>query len=360
MANVNDAPTASLSSNTVNEYAAANTVIGSLIGQDPDAGDTSFIFELLDNAGGRFKLVGSNIAVASRFLLDFEQDASHDIVVRVTDAHGASFDQTLTINLNDINPEILTGSAGSDHIVGGAGADRLNGGVGNDLLEGGSGIDRLTGGDGSDDLRGGQGDDTLDGGIGFDMLSGGTGNDIYVYDGNDTIVEDLDAGIDTVQAYASITLAANVENVTLMTNLGINATGNELDNSIKGNAGSNVLTGGSGRDTMTGGGGADRFDFNSMSDSSVSGTTRDIIVDFLHGTDKIDLSDIDALLSELGDQAFTFMGTGAFTDVGQIRLTQNGLNTQILFNTEGDSAAEMSIVLGKITATAITESDFIL
>ena len=47
----------------------------------------------------------------------------------------------------------------------------------------------------------------------------------------------------------SWTLSADVENLTLTGAIGINGTGNALDNVLTGNIGANVLTGGSGNDT---------------------------------------------------------------------------------------------------------------
>lgn len=58
-------------------------------------------------------------------------------------------------------------------------------------------------------------------------------------------------GTDTIVAYASYTLPAGVEILTLATGAGaINGTGNGLDNTINGNESDNVLTGGGGHDTF--------------------------------------------------------------------------------------------------------------
>ena len=104
LTDVNEAPTdVALSANTVAEGAATETVVGTLQGVvDPDAGDTH-TYSLVDDAGGRFKLVGGELRVADGTLLDFETVTSYQVTVRVTDAAGLSFDKTLTIDLTDVN-----------------------------------------------------------------------------------------------------------------------------------------------------------------------------------------------------------------------------------------------------------------
>ena len=65
----------------------------------------------------------------------------------------------------------------------------------------------------------------------------------------DTIVENADEGIDTVQASGTWVLANELENLTLTGTAAINGTGNAADNVLTGNSGANVLTGGAGDDT---------------------------------------------------------------------------------------------------------------
>ena len=60
-----------------------------------------------------------------------------------------------------------------------------------------------------------------------------------------------------------------------------------------GDGGANWFQGGGGKDTFTGGGGRDLYDYNLTSASPV-GAGRDVITDFDHLTDDIDLMGIDA------------------------------------------------------------------
>ena len=100
----NEAPTdIALSASNVAEGAAGGTIVGTLLGVvDPDAGDTH-TFSLLDDAGGRFQLVGDNLQVLDGTLLDFESATSHIVSVRVADAGGLTYDKTLTIDVTNAN-----------------------------------------------------------------------------------------------------------------------------------------------------------------------------------------------------------------------------------------------------------------
>ena len=80
---------------------------------------------------------------------------------------------------------------------------------------------------------------------GANVLVGLAGNDIYVVGVGDTVVEAVGGGTDIVGSFADHTLAANVDNLTLLGAAAISGTGNDLANTIDGaqNTGANVLTG---------------------------------------------------------------------------------------------------------------------
>jgi hypothetical protein len=287
---------------------------------------------------------------------------------------------------NGVIIENATGGAGDDTLSGNGAANRLVGNDGNDQLTGRGGDDRFAGGDGADILNGGGGNDVLSGGLGADAMTGGTGDDSYVVDdAGDTVTEGTDAGLDKVTARIDYTLAGNVENLTLSA-AARSGTGNTLGNTIFGTnggdtisglGGADILRGNSGRDTLLGGNGADlldggvgpdtltggasndRFQFRDGDMSALRGSA-DRITDFSQAqNDRIQLNLADADVNLAGDQAFSWIGSGAFTGVaGQLHYVHQAGSTYVEGDTNGDSVADIVIALtGTINLLA---GDFVL
>ena len=127
---------------------------------------------------------------------------------------------------------------------------------------------------------------------------------------------------------------------------------------IAGNDGANALTAGGGSDVLTGRGGADRFIYDQVNDSPRGGG--DFITDFNPAEhDRLDLSDIDANEQAGGNQAFQFIGDGAFTGAGQLRFFLADGHTYLEANTtDATAGAEMAIRLEmQVTPHA---ADFVL
>ena len=153
------------------------------------------------------------------------------------------------------------------------------------------------------------------------------------------------AGEGADRVYSTITwrLGADIEQLYLTGSGSANAIGNGLDNVLVGNSRGNVIVGGAGRDLMTGGAGADRFDFDAVSESTLSASDR--IAD-LAAEDVIDLSTIDANSLVAGNQAFTLVS--AFTGAaGQLTLTYNarGGFTVLDADINGDRVADFRVLL---------------
>lgn len=106
-----------------------------------------------------------------------------------------------------------------------------------------------------------------------DTLVGGNGDDTYVIgSANQKIVENPGGGIDSVEAWTSYTLTADVENLTLMMG-GLAGVGNQLANRMVGSSGDDVLDGAGGNDWLSGGSGNDTFIHS-------AGSGNDTIADF--------------------------------------------------------------------------------
>ena len=258
----------------------------------------------------------------------------------------------------DIN---ATGNASTNYLVGNAGANRLDGGGGFDSLMGGAGDDTyvvdnvsdyiyeyagggldtvessiqwtltdevenltltgtaalsgtgnalanvLTGNSANNMLTGGAGNDTLDGGVGNDTMAGGTGDDVYLVDSiADVTTEAAGEGADTVRSFVTLTLGANLENLTLTGTGATNATGNALNNVLTGNGASNTLNGDAGADTLIGGAGNDVY---------VVDVTTDVVTELAgEGTDTVQ----SAVNWALGDtlENLTLTGTVAINGTG--------------------------------------------
>jgi Ca2+-binding RTX toxin-like protein len=232
-------------------------------------------------------------------------------------------------------------------------------------------------------LRGEDGDDDLDGSLGNDTMYGGRGDDTFHVDqAGDRVFEYSNEGFDEVIATIDYTLAANVERLTLLDSGGaIAGTGNGGDNSLFGNASINVLSGrggwdllhgyggndtlfgetgndllygDAGADMLYGGTGGDWFFFHSAADTT-DGVRHDHIFDFSSAEgDRILLDGIDANSAVAGDQAFTYIGSAAFTGVaGQL----NYLGGFVQGDTNGDRVADFMI---QVNASSLSASDFVL
>ena len=160
---------------------------------------------------------------------------------------------------DDLDDDLIFGDAGNDTISGLGGDDEIDGGNGNDTLEGGAGDDVIRAGNGNDTAIGGDdpvgddGGDDIDGGNGDDKIAGRRGDDtIKGGNGNDTL------------------------------------NGQRGDDIIDGGAGDDLIIGAPGADTLSGGSGADEFHYAGQGHSTIA--VMDVITDFRHLVDEINLS----------------------------------------------------------------------
>jgi Ca2+-binding RTX toxin-like protein len=322
----------------------------------------------------------------------FVVDANGDVVVENpnegTDTVQSSITYILGANVENLNltssanlngtgnalNNIITGNDGNNVLAGLGGADSLEGGLGADTASYAASPSGVTvslvtatgsGGDAQDDtlvnienLTGSNFNDTLEGNGGNNVLVGGAGTDTLSY-------EHATAGVTVSLAVtaAQNTGSAGSDTVSGFENLFGSAfddllTGSSAANVINGLGGNDVLIGGGGADTLTGGAGADRFVFAAPTDSSPA--TSDVVADFVHGTDKIDLSAIDANSKVKNDQAFVFVaGQNPNTVANSVTWTESNGSTIIHADVNGDSSPELTIRLSGINLQ-INANDFIL
>lgn len=214
------------------------------------------------------------------------------------------------------------GGGGADRITGNAAANGLQGQGGADLIDGAGGDDFLLGGAGDDRVSGGEGADLLGGEAGADVLNGGGGGD-QLYGGADADVLFGEDGLDR----------------------------------LTGQDGDDVLGGNGGWDVLHGGAGSDRFLIFSTGDSDRFNA--DIILDFAAGFDRLDLGFIDADATQVGDQAFRWVGfSQQATDVGTLRIGfVDGVGVYLYGHTDADDSPDLMINIGTF---AIGAGDLIL
>jgi len=213
------------------------------------------------NGGG-----GTNTAVYSGLVNNYSFTLNADSSVTVADLRTGSPDGTdtdvsiqnyqfsdgLVLTQAQLAYAVITGTPGNDVLTGSAIANSgqtILGLAGDDTLTAGTGGNTvLDGGDGNDTLR--------DAGVAalaslIDTMYGGAGNDTYIVTrANDVIVEQPNAGTDTVSTnLANYVLPDNVENFVYTGAAGITATGNALNNTFSGFRGVSKITGGGGVDT---------------------------------------------------------------------------------------------------------------
>lgn len=241
--------------------------------------------------------------------------------------------------------DTITGGTGNDHIYGnmlsstqGAtdGADVIDTGGGSNYVNGNAGNDTITASSGSNRLYGGQGDDTIHvSGHGINHLNGNLGDDTLIVDGGNNDIHG-GQGNDTIHPSAG-------------------------NNASFGEVGNDVIWVGAGLDTMTGGPGSDLFVLSGAPNTNLSAW--DEIVDFTHGTDKLQMGGslptvlhaANSFSDEASAAAYAHSVFGSATN--EAAALQVGSDTY-LFYTIG-SGSDAVVKLDGVTASVIGQSDFV-
>lgn len=308
--------------------------------------------------------------------------------------------------------DLIYGGDGNDVIDGGQGNDQLYGDAGDDILNDVSGMNELFGGIGNDRIVIGAGaaGSVIDGGANSDILEiGGSVSSLAsligiealefvgganltiagaqfasglakttAVSGNGSLTVNMDAGVSFLsQSFAfsggGVTVTVNGTAGSDIVKSGgaehvVNAgAGNDqirgglLADTINGGDNNDKIMGFSGADILTGGAGNDQFRYLFDTDSGL-GAAADRITDFVIGSDRLNFALMDADAVTPGDQAFAFIGTGAFavTGTGQIRYQNSGANLLVQVDTDGNGTADMEVVLDSLAGQILTGGDFLL
>jgi VCBS repeat-containing protein len=308
-----------------------------------------------------------------------------DLNSYVITTHDSNFAAGVRVKVNGsvlLAGENLTfdGSAETDAsflIYGGRGTDQLTGGTGNDIFFYAS--DRFAPGD---SLVGGQGYDalflygayTIDFGsldyagalTGIESIGLSSDTDERYARGGSGHAYDLTLGDGLVGAGGTLTVnGAMLQSYETMkvdgsgeTNGLLRLFGGSAADILLAGAGADLIYGGGGADAIAGGGGADTIRYDLASESTASAT--DSIAGFQSGTDKFDLTRIDADSNAAGNQAFTWIGSSAFGNVaGQLRAFQSGGNWIVQGDTDGNGVADLVITV-VAPAAPLVQGDFLL
>ncbi|NNG25511.1 VCBS domain-containing protein [Telluria aromaticivorans] len=384
----NNVITGNSGANVLNGLAGADTLVGG-------EGDDTYIVDsgadvVVEKAGEGTDTVQASVSTT------LSENVENLVLTGNASTAGSGNAQDNSITGNN-GSNALNGGGGNDTLVGNGGNDALDGGSGADSLQGGTGDDSyviddagdvvseaagagndtvrssisygltdnveqliltgdaaidgtgnaldnvLTGNIGNNSLSGGAGNDSLIGGQGADQMDGGTGNDSYVVDNaGDLVIEAAGAGTDTVQSNISYTLTGNVENLVLTGLLGIDGSGNELNNSISGNGASNTLYGLDGNDSLDGGLGADSLVGGSGDDTYVVENAGDVVVENDgEGSDKVMASASHTLGAFV--ENLTLTGAAAISGTGNEldnTITGNGGSNALLGGAGNDTLVD--------------------
>ncbi|HEX8573106.1 MAG TPA: calcium-binding protein [Allosphingosinicella sp.] len=323
-------------------------------------------FAILDGSDTRFGDPGTNFYSYEIATLDSAVAAGVQLVV---DANRLRAGENFTFN----------GSAESDgsfFIYGGGGNDLLTGGARNDVfifghqgqwgpndvVTGGAGVDQLA-------LRGSYtitfGANQL---IGIEQIGIVSAQDTRYgplgssYSYNLTMV---DANVDGIQFTVdaaplwpgeTLTFNGSAEDDGSFRLFG--GRGNDV---LIASQNGDILTGNAGADQLTGNAGGDAFRYVAAGDSTTGAVDR--ILDFLPGTDWIDLTRVDADTIAAGNQAFHWIGSAAFgssgSPAGELRAYQDsGGSWFVEGDTNGDGSADLIIEV--VTPAPLDQSHFLL
>lgn len=265
----------------------------------------------------------------------------------------------------EVGDLLAPSAAVASGVQGTANADTLTGTAGADVILGGDGADSLTGGDGKDifvylaasESTAGAADQITDFQTGTDVI------DLSFMTVSHVTITEVGGGRVVQAETAQGALRIEVQGAVVATDIWANgdatsftlmAAGNQtligtaVYDQLVGGTGDDVIIGNAGGDNLTGGAGADTFVYRHTVDSLSAGY--DIIADFEHGVDTIDLSALNTLsISLIHSSGATYLFADTWPDrfqpitiaiAGNVQATDVKVSTSAMFYIVGDTVGE--------------------
>ena len=338
-----------LSASAVLENAEVGTKVGDFSAVDPEG--KTLTFSLVDDAGGRFELTGKTLRVKGG--LDYETSATHKITLGVVDADGHEVFKDFIISVGNVDEVPESISISKSLISEGAEIGTRVGMLSAIDPEGGNVTYSLIGNPGSYFKLTADGKLILAKALDYEKKQSHTITVQAKDAAGNVTTQAIKIDVDDVLESKAGTARNDVLNGTIGRDKLSGGAGNDKlsggggDDKLYGGSGNDKLTGGMGADDLWGGSGADTFIFKSIKESTVNASGRDTIFDFsARQKDKIDLSGIDANTTKGGNQAFSFIGTKAFSGkAGELRYEKAKSDTYVYGDVNGDKIADFAIHL---------------
>jgi D-alanyl-D-alanine carboxypeptidase len=183
--------------------------------------------------------------------------------------------------------------------------------------------------------------------------------------GDNRIGQSRDNAANTIDIAKQFSFAAHENNQVLGLGGNDRISGANGNDRLDGGAGNDRIAGRGGADTLIGGTGRDTFVFSQLTDTGVTATARDLIIDFNVVADVIDLRSLDASSTARGNQSFKFIGDDDFSGKArQLHYAQidnaGTANDQTIVegDVNGDGVADFQIAFSGLLQ--FSSNDFLL
>ncbi|KQS71400.1 hypothetical protein ASG39_21400 [Rhizobium sp. Leaf371] len=334
-------PNLKISNTTIKENKPVGTAVGAFSARDPEG--KTLNYKLLDDAGDLFKLSGAKLVTAKA--IDYEKVKSDTVKVAVSDGVN-TVTETFTITVDDVNEaarihidnnKIREGSSVGATVGTIYRFDPEGENVKLKLIDDAGGLFRL---------------------FGVRLVTAKALDHDKVQ--KDTVIIEVSDGVNKTNATFNIRILDENDNP----QIGDTIVGNSKGEWLFGYDSDDILIGNGGFDELTGGLGKDRFVFKKVSDMGISDDATDYITDFIRSQgDVIDFSAIDANVKTTRNDAFTYIGSEAFSKTpGELRAQTEfkSFLYKVSGDVDGDGKADFQLLVHLKALSDMMASEFIL